>query len=277
MTSPAGPFGAPAWSDSPPPPVKSGRSVAGTILVILLFAGPIAGLAIGAWAFLRARDSANTADEIVEDAQQTVDSLLQDAQEQIDAIEVPAVPAVSLPTVTVPTITAPGVAVGEQPPASAPTAVPTFVSPFAEGGAPALIAQYDAAISGEPTRFLQVILYPEYAFAQAQDADIPDHVDEYPWRDGAIGPSSPVQLVGDGDLDANLWSATEVDWTFLARAVAEAPGLTTVEQGTVSHIIVERSVFTADFAVVVRVYVTGPRSSGYVEYTAAGALIQVVQ
>jgi hypothetical protein len=165
----------------------------------------------------------------------------------------------------------------EQPPATAPPAASAFVSAFADGGAPALMAQYDAAISGEPSRFLQVVMYPDYAFAQAQDANIPDHVDEYPWRDGVIGAASPVQLVGEGDLEANLWSATDVDWTFLARAVAEAPGLTTVEQGAVSHIIVERSVFTADFSVLVRVYVSGPRSSAYVEYTPAGVMTQVVQ
>jgi hypothetical protein len=207
-----------------------------------------------------ARDDANAADRILDDAQQTVDSLLQHAQDQLDQVTipdvVPVVPAVTLPTQPGTTGT---------------------ISPFADRGAPALMAAFDAAISGEPTRFLQVVLYPDYAFAQAQDAAAPDHVDEYPWRDGVVGASTPVQLVGEGDLEANLWSATDVDWTFIARAVAEAPALTAVEQGTVSHVIVERSVFTPDFALVVHVYVTGPRSSAFVEYTAAGALVQVVQ
>jgi hypothetical protein len=253
----ATPFGFPGLNDqSPPPPVtKSGRSVGALAVAIVL----LAGVGVGVYTFVRARDTSDKADQAIDDAQQTVDSLLQDAQDQIDSISVPGIPAI------------PGV-----PDASVPAPPPQVLS-FAEGGAPTVIAAFEGAISGEPTRFVQVLLYPDYAFASAQDANIPTHVDEYPWRDGVVGASSPVQLFGDDDLEATLWNASDVDWTFIARAVAEAPGLTTVEQGAVSHIIVDRSVFTPDFAVVVRVYVTGPRGSAYVEYTPAGQMIDVVQ
>jgi hypothetical protein len=275
------PMGYQTPGDAPPPISKQGRSWAAMIFVFLLFAGPVVGLGIGAWAFLRGRETADQADQAIEDAQQTVDSLLQQAQQEIDSISVPVivvpdtVPGLSLPTATVDPAVVP---VETAPPVTAPP----LVSLFADGGAPGVMGAFEGAISGEPTRFMQIILYPEYAFATAQDANIPDHVDEYPWRDGVVGPSSPVTLVGDGELEANLFSAPEVDWTFISRAVAEAPGLTTaglttVEAGTVSHIIVERSVFTPDFAVVVRVYVTGPRGSAYVEYTPAGVMTQVVQ
>ena len=124
---------------------------------------------------------------------------------------------------------------------------------------------------------MQVMIYPGYAFATAQDANNPVHVDEYPWRAGVVGTPSPVTLMGDGDLESNLFSATDVDWSFIARAVAEAPSLMpTVEAGVVTHIIVERSVFTADFSVVVRVYVSGPRGGGYAEYTPTGQFVQAV-
>jgi hypothetical protein len=216
---------------------------------------------VGVYAFLRARDSSDKADQAIEDAQQTVDSLLQDAQDQIDSISIPEIVPVVPQTV---------------PGATVPTPAPQ-VSVFADGGATTVIGSFEAAISGEPTRFMQVLLYPQYAFASAQDANVPTHVDEYPWRDGVVGASRPVTLFGDGDLEATLWNAADVDWTFIPRAVAEAPGLTTVEQGVVSHIIVDRSVFTPDFALVVRVYVTGPRGSAYVEYTPAGQMIDVVQ
>ena len=49
------------------PSARSGRSFAGTLLVLVLIAGPVAGLGVGAWAFLRARDDANTADRILDD------------------------------------------------------------------------------------------------------------------------------------------------------------------------------------------------------------------
>ena len=256
------PVGAP--EDAPPPITKLGRSWAATIFVFLLFAGPIAGLGVGAWAFLKGRDTADKADQAIDNANQTVDSLLQGVQEQVDDITEPGVVPNSVPVV-LPTATV------------TPVTAPPAVSLFADGGAPMVIGAFEGAISGEPSRFMRVILYPDYAFATAQDANIPTHVDQYPWRDGVVGASSPVPLVGEGDLEANLWSAPDVDWSFIARAVAEAPGLTTVEEGKVSHIIVERSVFTEDFAVVVRVYVSGPRGGGFVEYTPAGVLIQVVQ
>ena len=151
------------------------------------------------------------------------------------------------------------------------------ISLFDPAGATALIGTYEAAIGGAPTKLMNVTIYPDYAFATAQDPANPLHVDEYPYRDGFVGASSPVTLVGDGDLEANLFATTDVDWTFLSRAVAEAPSLMpTVEEGVVTHIIVERSVFTADFAVVVHVYVSGPRGGGYVEYTATGELVQVM-
>lgn len=257
-------FGFPSPLDQqvPPPVTKAGRSFGAMVFVVILFAGPLVGLGVGAWAFMKSRDTADKADQAIDEAQQTVDSLLQQAQDQLDGI---SVPTLTVPGVTVPAETGPPVA------PSAP------VNLFAEGGAPTVVAAFDAAISGEPTRFMQVLLYPDYAFASAQDANIPDHVDEYPWRDGVVGPSSPVSLVGDGELEANLWNATDVDWTFIARAVAEAPALTTVEAGAVSHIIIDRSVFTPDFAIVVRVYVTGPRGGAYVEYTPAGQMIDVVQ
>ena len=50
---------------------------------------------------------------------------------------------------------------------------------------------------------MNVTIYPDYAFATAQDPANPLHVDEYPYRDGFVGASSPVTLVGDGDLEAH--------------------------------------------------------------------------
>jgi hypothetical protein len=266
------PFAFQSNDDAGPPPIKTGRSFGSIMIAMILIAGPVAGVGVAVWAFMRARDTADRADQAIDQASQTVDSLLQQAQDDLDGVSIPVVipdlPGASVPdqpTQTVPTQTVP-----------TPT-VPAPVSLFTDDAAPAVVAAFDAGLSGEPTRFMQVLLYPDYAFATVQDATIPTHVDEFPWRDGAIGESRPITLVGDGDLEASLWNAADVDWTFIARAVAEAPALTTVEEGAVSHIIIERSVFTADFALVVHVYVTGPRGGAYVEYTPAGALVRVVQ
>lgn len=260
-----------AFGDQP----KRSRSWGPVVLMVLVFGLPIAGMGVGVWAWLRGRDDAERADQLVDEAQASVDSVLQQAQDVLDSLSVPAIPVVTLPGVTLPGVTVPGASV---PAATTPAATTPAValSLFAEGGAPAVMAAFDAAISGEPTRYMQVILYPDYAFATAQDANIPTHVDEFPWRDGVVGASSPVTLVGSGDLEAALFAGTDVDWAVIARAIAEAPALANVEEGAVSHVIVDRSVFTDDFAVVVRVYVTGPRGSAYLNYTPTGEFIEVV-
>lgn len=264
------------------------RRRGGGLLVALLILGPVVGISVSVWAFLRGREASDQAQEMLDDAEATVDSILDDVQADLDdALD--DVPPVSVP-VTVPTDLEDAVddiddiaddVLDAVPPVSLPTeTVPATVpamSLFDPAGATAVMGTFDAAISGEPTRLLTATIYPQYAFVQAQDAAIPTHVDEYEYRDGIVGAPAPVTLMGDGDLEANLFSITEVDWSFINRAVTEAPSLMpTVEEGAVTHVIVERSVFRPDFSVTVRVYVSGPRGGGYVEYTAAGELIQVM-
>ena len=251
------PPGAAYAADATSTPSGGRKGLAGLVTALLII-GPVVGISVGVWAVLRARDAGDYAEQIVEDADDTADSILADVQDALDDVEPVSPVDLSLPV----------------PPAD--VTVPA-VSLFDPAGATALIGTYEAAIGATPSKLMRLTIYPDYAFATAQDPTNAVHVDEYPYRDGVVGPSSPVTLVGDGDLEANLFATTDVDWTFLSRAVAEAPSLMpTVEEGVVTHIIVERSVFTPDFSVVVRVYVSGPRGGGYVEYTATGELVQVM-
>ncbi len=261
------------------PAPKSRRSGLGGLVVALLILGPVVGISVSVWAFLRSREANDQAERIVDDAEATLDSVLADAQDALDDLDpvdvsLPAVPTgAGVPPVSLP-VSLPTEIPTEIPAASVPASA---ISLFDPAGATALIGTYEAAIGGAPTKLMNVTIYPDYAFATAQDPANPLHVDEYPYRDGFVGASSPVTLVGDGDLEANLFATSDVDWTFLSRAVAEAPSLMpAVEEGVVTHIIVERSVFTPDFAVMVHVYVSGPRGGGYVEYTATGQLVQVM-
>lgn len=285
---PTSPFAPAPGQQYAPVPSPAVRRRGGSLLIALLILGPVVGISVSVWAFLRGREASNQAEQIMDDAQQTVDSILSGVQDDIDdafddvpPVSVPASIPVSVPA-SGPTDTAVEVPQASVPPVSLPTATAPAVSVpemtlFGPAGATAVMGTFDAAISGEPTRLLTASIYPQYAFVQAQDAAIPTHVDEYEYRDGLVGPPAPVTLMGDGDLEANLFSITDVDWSFINRAVTEAPGLMpTVEEGAVTHIIVERSVFRPDFSVTVRVYVSGPRAGGYVEYTATGELIQVV-
>ena len=275
----------PGMQYAPGPPQKGRGGGLFSLWLIIAIIGGVIGIGTGIWAFSKARDASDQADRILDDAEETLDTLGDTLNSAtipdipIPDITIPAITVpVSLPVVSVdPTQTVAPIVPAETTVAPVTPTVPPAVNAFTDGGAPAVMATFEAAISGEPSRLMRVILYPDYAFATAQDGNNLAHVDEYPYRDGVVGASSPVELVGAGDLESNLFNLTDVDWTFIARAVAEAPGLVPqVEEGQVSHIIVERSPFTADFAVEVRVYVSGPRGSTYLRYTPTGAFIAAV-
>lgn len=250
-----------------------------------MVAVPLIGIGASAFYFMSAR---NDAKEISDRALDVVESAVQDI----------SVPEVATPVVTVPATPAAPVTVAATIaaplPAPAPESVVAVTAPasgaIASGsvaavpvadlwspeGSAAVVAAYESALSGEPTRFLDLLIYDTYAFATAQDAAIPTHVDEYPFRNGAIGTSTPVELLGDGDLESSLWSLADVDISQIPRLVAEAPGLTAIEEPEIVYVRIERSVFHDGFPVTMKVYLDGPRGSGYVEYDAAGNLIQVV-
>jgi hypothetical protein len=290
--SPAVPYTpAPGQQYTPLPPAPKRRG--GGLLVALFILVPVIGIGVTVWAFLAARERNDQAEQILDDAQETADSLFAAAEEQLEDV-LDAVPPVSIPDVTVPELTVPDLSVPAVPPVTLPVdtaapaataapatpetpETPAAASLFDPAAAPALIGTYEAAIGASPAKLLEIVMYPDYAFASAQSPTNAAHVDEYPYRNGVVGASSPVQLIGDGDLEANLFATNEVDWSFINRAVTEAPSLMpAVEEGAVTHVIVARSVFRPDFSVTVRVYVSGPRGGGYVEYTATGELIQVV-
>ena len=137
---------------------------------------------------------------------------------------------------------------------------------FDPGAAPAVVAAFQANLAGPNTKFTHVLLYPDYAFADAQDPSIPTHLDEYGWRSGAVGTPTPQQ--NDPELATKLFGSSDVNWDTVAALTAAAPSLLQVEQGAVSHVIVERSSSTDQPGVVVSVYVSGPRSSGFLQANA---------
>jgi hypothetical protein len=258
----------PGWMPQTPEPPQNSSKTAYIALAL------VAVLGIGAVAFLVTRGD----DE-------------KKVQASIPSITIPdftipniTIPDFTIPTITIPTITIPPITIPEipttvaatTPPTEAPTTVP--VAPtnlFAGTQAADVVAQFAAARGAAPLRILQALFYPEYAFAQVQDPSIPVNVDEYQWR-GTVGPPAPVTLTGDGDLESNLFSDTEVNWAAIPALVEAALAQIPIEGATVSHISVQRNLpFTADIQI--RVFVDGTRGSGYLDADAQGNVLQVSQ
>jgi hypothetical protein len=196
-----------------------------------------------------------------------------DGADEVVAVTVPlvTVPGVTVPLQTVPPVTVPAVTV---PPVTEPAiTAPPPVDLFSGTQAQAVVAEVAAARGADPLRILRAAFYPTYAFFQVQDPSVPEYVDEYPWR-GTVGEPSPVRLNGVDDLEVNLFSDDEADWTVIPALVAAAPALTEIADGEVSHVIVERPLpFSSD--VRMRIFVSSPRTSGYVDADAAGNVIAV--
>ncbi|HEY6560340.1 MAG TPA: hypothetical protein VI072_23815 [Polyangiaceae bacterium] len=138
-----------------------------------------------------------------------------------------------------------------------------------------LMGKFSQHLGGKPVRATQVVLYPEYALVQAQDPAKPTHIDRYMYRNGAISEPDPVNVQSlRGKLDDNLVSMDEVALDKLPELIAATLRDLAYEEGKVSHVIVESN---RPFSkhVVIRVYVSGPRESGRIDYTAAGKVLRV--
>ena len=151
------------------------------------------------------------------------------------------------------------------------------------GRAARAIAAIEQAVGVAPARVSDVTVYPEYLITEAQDPAIPDHIDRYQWRDGVVPPPEPVSLSGpQEDVEASLFPTSSVRWAELSSMVRAAERATLhntplrIEEPAAQYVSVDRSSSSADDGrVLVRIYVTGPRRSGYVEMTAGGEIRSV--
>jgi hypothetical protein len=151
------------------------------------------------------------------------------------------------------------------------------------GRAARAIAAIEQAVGASPARVGEVTVYPEYLITEAQDPAIPDHINRYEWRDGDVPPPEPVQLSGpQEEVEASLFPTSAVQWAELSSMVRTAERATLhntplrIEEPAAQYVIVDRSSSSADDGrVLVRIYVTGPRRSGYVEMTASGEIRSV--
>lgn len=260
----------PGWTPEPP---QSSSKIAYIALAV------VAAIGIGAIAFVLTRsDDAKKVQADVTIPTFTIPDItipnITIPDITIPNITIPdiTIPDITIPEITIPTVTIPPVTIPEVPTTVAAPPTNLFTGTQAQD----VVAQFATARGAAPLRILQALFYPEYAFAQVQDPSIPANVDEYQWRSGSVGAPAPVMLTGDGDLESNLFSDNEVNWAAIPGLVEAALAQIPIEGAAVSHISVQRNLpFTAD--VQIRVFVSGTRSSGYLDADAQGNIINVSQ
>jgi hypothetical protein len=122
--------------------------------------------------------------------------------------------------------------------------------------------QLDDAIAGTPTEFVEIVMYPEYAEATARDPNQRQHLDTYDFRKGKAGFARPEQ--NQDDLEGKTFTVTDIPWAKLDGLVAEASTKVNVENPTSTYIIIDKGTFGGT-DLTIRVYISGPRNSAYVE------------
>lgn len=132
---------------------------------------------------------------------------------------------------------------------------------------------------GKPVRLKELVLYPSYAAIEAQDPKNKEHLDRYFYRAGSFQDPEPLRLSGSDrkSLEAALFSLDELSLDKLPALMADALAQLKLEDGKVSHVIIDRDFFggkTPGF----RVYASSERDSGgYVSYDASGKRRRVMK
>lgn len=99
---------------------------------------------------------------------------------------------------------------------------------------------------------------------QAEDTRAAGAVLEYHYRDGAVGEPEQAALRGKGRLEDNLFDVGEVKLERIPELAREALRQVDPEAGSLELVLVRRDLPQTD-EVRVRVYVTSPGKSGYLD------------
>jgi hypothetical protein len=150
------------------------------------------------------------------------------------------------------------------------------VSLFAGGAAGAAAEVIGAA--GQPSRFIEISIYPTYLFVAYVDRVNPANIDERSWRDGEVSEAEPNTIDDrvDADTEPALFTLEGIDLSIVPQLVADAATRYGMPVD-ISHIIIDRFL-PFDERVLFRVYATpsdGRSGGGYVSYDTAGSLVKV--
>ena len=107
---------------------------------------------------------------------------------------------------------------------------------------------------------------------QVEDSATPGGVLELHYRDGKVSEPEHATLRGKGQLEDNLFELSEVKLDAVPELTREAVRRIDAESGTAELLLVRRNLPESD-DVRLRVYVSSPRQSGYVDADRSGQLL----
>jgi len=131
----------------------------------------------------------------------------------------------------------------------------------------------DERIPGSPTRFYEINLFPNYAFASTQDLVDLLGVSHYEWRRGELSVAR-VGFIHAGGAPPTF-AVDQVPWSRLSTLVDEATERLGVDDPNSRYVQIDNGIYGTD-GLTIRVYVTGDASrGGFVIADAQARIIRV--
>ncbi|HEX4953498.1 MAG TPA: hypothetical protein VF017_08905 [Thermoanaerobaculia bacterium] len=127
---------------------------------------------------------------------------------------------------------------------------------------------------GAPIKALEISVYTDSVRLQVQDPNKLDNVDEYRVRNGVVGDPIPVRLFGGGNLEENLYQASDVRFDLIPQLITRAGEEIDLEGEEITHVIVKRRL-PFSRGVRIRVFVDGTRKSGSLDADSDGKVIEI--
>lgn len=134
------------------------------------------------------------------------------------------------------------------------------------------IAALEKKVGAEDLQVFDLSITESTFTASVQDPSKPENVDAYALDgDGTWGAPTPVELIGSGELEDNLFSADEVAWDEIDALADRAVDEVRIEGAELSLVLVKMSF---EGQVEISVSIDGTRSSGQLRAKADGTFIE---
>ena len=136
-------------------------------------------------------------------------------------------------------------------------------------------AYLEEQLAGAPTRFYEINIYTDYAFATSVDATDPSIAVHAEWRGGQFTLARVGLTSAPGSLPTFLVS--DVRWDSLGSLMDDAVKRLEVSDADVRYLSIDAGLYGTE-GLTLRFYSSGPSSpGGYVVYDGAGAVVRVVR
>ena len=130
----------------------------------------------------------------------------------------------------------------------------------------------DAVRAKAGGKLLRLEIHARELTLQAEDASSPGTVLELHYQAGKVSEPEHATLRGKGQLADNVFDLDEVKLDAIPALTREAVRRIDAEAGSVDYVLVRRNLPDTD-DVRLRVYVSSPRQSGYVEADRSGQIL----